>query len=101
MAELTMIEAIRTALGRAMEDDPSVIILGEDVGIDGGVFRATDGLVQRLPVQKKKRRSCVAPTIVSPLRSKNAVPPSVDLNGPVASWSAPANSRRLGNWRLQ
>ncbi|MDJ0639546.1 MAG: alpha-ketoacid dehydrogenase subunit beta [Paracoccaceae bacterium] len=47
MAELTMIEAIRTALGRAMEEDPSVLILGEDVGIDGGVFRATDGLVQR------------------------------------------------------
>jgi pyruvate dehydrogenase E1 component beta subunit len=30
-----------------MEEDPSVLILGEDVGIDGGVFRATDGLVQR------------------------------------------------------
>ena len=47
MPEITMIEAIRTALGRAMEEDESVVILGEDVGIDGGVFRATDGLVQR------------------------------------------------------
>jgi len=47
MVELTMIEAIRAALGRAMEEDPGVIILGEDIGIDGGVFRATDGLVQR------------------------------------------------------
>ena len=47
MAEMTMIEAIRTALGRALEDDPDVIIFGEDVGIDGGVFRATDGLIQR------------------------------------------------------
>ncbi len=47
MAELTMIEAIRTALSRAMEEDPDVIIFGEDVGIDGGVFRATDGLFQR------------------------------------------------------
>ena len=42
-----MIEAIRTALGRAMEEDGDVVILGEDVGIDGGVFRATDGLAQR------------------------------------------------------
>ena len=47
MPECTMIEAIRMALSRALEDDPDVVIFGEDVGIDGGVFRATDGLVQR------------------------------------------------------
>jgi pyruvate dehydrogenase E1 component beta subunit len=47
MAELTMIEAIRAALSRALEEDPDVVVLGEDVGIDGGVFRATDGLIQR------------------------------------------------------
>ena len=47
MPELTMVEAIRAALGRALEEDPKVVIFGEDVGIDGGVFRATDGLVQR------------------------------------------------------
>lgn len=47
MAEYTMIEAIRLALGRALEDDPDVVLFGEDIGIDGGVFRATDGLIQR------------------------------------------------------
>ncbi|MCL5776824.1 alpha-ketoacid dehydrogenase subunit beta [Limibaculum sp. FT325] len=47
MAELTLIEAVRAALARALEDDPSVVVLGEDVGLDGGVFRATDGLWQR------------------------------------------------------
>ena len=47
MAEMTMIEAIRTALGRALEEDPHVVVFGEDVGIDGGVFRATNGLIQR------------------------------------------------------
>lgn len=47
MAELTLVEAVRAALGRALDEDPSVVILGEDVGIDGGVFRATDGLWQR------------------------------------------------------
>jgi 2-oxoisovalerate dehydrogenase E1 component beta subunit len=47
MAELTMVEAIRSALSYALEEDPDVIIFGEDVGIDGGVFRATDGLTQR------------------------------------------------------
>ena len=45
MSELTLVEAVCAALGRAMEEDPKVIIFGEDVGVDGGVFRATDGLV--------------------------------------------------------
>ena len=47
MAEVTLVDAIRLALGRAMADDPSVLVLGEDVGRDGGVFRATDGLLGR------------------------------------------------------
>lgn len=45
MTDLTMVEAIRLALARAMQDDPKVLLLGEDVGVDGGVFRATDGLL--------------------------------------------------------
>lgn len=47
VAELTMVEAVRTALGRAMADDGTVLLLGEDVGADGGVFRATEGLLDR------------------------------------------------------
>ena len=46
MAELTMVEAIRSALRSEMEADERVIVLGEDVGQLGGVFRATDGLAQ-------------------------------------------------------
>jgi pyruvate dehydrogenase E1 component beta subunit len=46
-AELTMVEAIERALARAMEEDETVILLGEDIGVDGGVFRATDGLMAR------------------------------------------------------
>jgi pyruvate dehydrogenase E1 component beta subunit len=52
MSELTLVEAVRAALGRAMEEDPNVIVFGEDVGIDGGVFRATDGLVQRFGFER-------------------------------------------------
>ena len=44
MSELNLVQAVNLALHRAMADDPHVIVLGEDVGIDGGVFRATDGL---------------------------------------------------------
>lgn len=47
MAELTMVEAVQAALARAMEEDESVVVLGEDVGVNGGVFRATDGLADR------------------------------------------------------
>ncbi|MDX2159486.1 MAG: alpha-ketoacid dehydrogenase subunit beta [Hyphomicrobiaceae bacterium] len=47
MAEITLVEAVTLALARTMQDDPSVIVLGEDVGRDGGVFRATDGLLAR------------------------------------------------------
>jgi pyruvate dehydrogenase E1 component beta subunit len=46
MREMTMIQAIRDALFTALSTDPSVLILGEDVGRNGGVFRATDGLWQ-------------------------------------------------------
>jgi len=47
MTEITLVEAVNLALGRAMEEDGRVLLLGEDVGIDGGVFRATDGLLAR------------------------------------------------------
>ena len=46
MSEINLVQAVNLALRRAMADDPRVIVLGEDVGIDGGVFRATDGLFQ-------------------------------------------------------
>src|SRR5690606_27008322 len=44
---ICMVEAINLALHRAMADDPDVVVLGEDVGPNGGVFRATVGLHER------------------------------------------------------
>lgn len=44
---ISVVEAIDLALARAMSEDENVVILGEDVGINGGVFRATSGLRQR------------------------------------------------------
>jgi pyruvate dehydrogenase E1 component beta subunit len=52
MAEVTLIEAINLALARALSDDPNVVVLGEDVGVNGGVFRATVGLQQRFGAQR-------------------------------------------------
>ncbi len=45
MAKLNMVQAINLALKQEMAKDKSVLILGEDVAQDGGVFRLTDGLL--------------------------------------------------------
>ena len=47
MAQMSMIDAIRSALDVLMDKDPSVVILGQDVGYFGGVFRCTDGLQRK------------------------------------------------------
>ncbi len=47
MAQITLVEAINLALKHEMERDSSVVVLGQDVGVDGGVFRATLGLSER------------------------------------------------------
>lgn len=44
MAQMTMIEAVRSAMDVMLEKDPKVIVMGEDVGYFGGVFRCTAGL---------------------------------------------------------
>jgi len=44
--KLSLAQAIRDGLRDEMQRDPSVMVLGEDVGADGGVFRATDGLLE-------------------------------------------------------
>jgi 2-oxoisovalerate dehydrogenase E1 component beta subunit len=44
MGQLTLAKGLNAGLRRAMEDDPKVIVMGEDVGKLGGVFRVTDGL---------------------------------------------------------
>jgi len=45
MPKLTMVQAINLALRQEMARDDRVVVLGEDVGVDGGVFRVTDGLI--------------------------------------------------------
>jgi 2-oxoisovalerate dehydrogenase E1 component subunit beta len=47
MPSITLVEAINAALARAMREDARVVVLGEDVGVNGGVFRATAGLQAR------------------------------------------------------
>ena len=47
MANMTLVQAIRDALSVEMDRNPRVVLLGEDIGRNGGVFRATEGLWER------------------------------------------------------
>ena len=52
MAKMTMVQALNLALQQEMKKDDRVILLGEDVGVDGGVFRVTDGLITEFGDQR-------------------------------------------------
>ncbi len=47
MAKMNMIQALNSAMDSCMANDPSVLVMGEDVGYFGGVFRCTDGLYKK------------------------------------------------------
>ena len=52
MAEITLLEAVNLALAHELAANDDVVVFGEDVGINGGVFRATEGLQQRFGAER-------------------------------------------------
>jgi pyruvate dehydrogenase E1 component beta subunit len=52
MAKLNMVEAINLAIREEMERDDRIVVLGEDVGREGGVFRVTDGLQEKYGIDR-------------------------------------------------
>lgn len=52
MPRITLIEGVTMALAHELEHDERVVVLGEDVGVNGGVFRATAGLQQRFGAER-------------------------------------------------
>src|SRR2546426_12519403 len=46
-AQITFLEAIKQAMFEEMERDPAVILIGEDVGVYGGAFKTSEGLLER------------------------------------------------------
>ncbi|MHB1434654.1 MAG: alpha-ketoacid dehydrogenase subunit beta [Thermoplasmata archaeon] len=52
MTELTLVQAVNRGLAEAMRQDPDVLLLGEDIGTNGGVFRATEGLQKEFGVER-------------------------------------------------
>ncbi len=47
MPKKTMIQAINETLMKEMEKDETIVLLGQDIGENGGVFRVTDGLLEK------------------------------------------------------
>lgn len=52
MPEITLVEAVNQALAFEMANNGNVLVVGEDVGVDGGVFRATAGLLDRFGAER-------------------------------------------------
>ena len=52
MSELTLVQAVNRGLAEAMRADPDVLLLGEDIGVNGGVFRATEGLQKEFGAER-------------------------------------------------
>jgi 2-oxoisovalerate dehydrogenase E1 component beta subunit len=52
MAERTLVQAVNDALREGMRRDPDVLVLGEDIGRAGGVFRATEGLLDEFGAER-------------------------------------------------
>src|SRR5260370_18458159 len=52
MAAITMLEGIRQAIFEEMDRDPAVVALGEDIGVYGGAFKVTEGLLAKFGPQR-------------------------------------------------
>lgn len=52
MAKLNMVQAINLALDQEMARDKAVLLLGQDIGVDGGVFRLTEGLIEKYGAER-------------------------------------------------
>ena len=52
MAQMTMIQAITNAMATELKNDENVLLFGEDIGVNGGVFRATEGLQEEFGVDR-------------------------------------------------
>ena len=65
---ITFLEAIKQAMYEEMERDPAVVVIGEDVGVYGGAFKTSEGLLERIRLGARHRhaRSAKAPSSARP-----------------------------------
>ena len=87
---MTMVQAINQALAQEMERDDRIVVLGEDVGRDGGVFRVTEGLFDKFGPERVMDTPLAESGIDR--RRRSAWPPSA--SGPSPRSSSWASSTR-------
>ena len=63
MPQMNMIQALNSAMDIMLARDPNVVIMGEDVGFFGGVFRVTDGLQRKYGEHRVLDTPIAAPTM--------------------------------------
>jgi len=86
MAKINLVEAVNLALAHAMSADERVVVLGEDVGRNGGVFRATVGLADRFGSER-----VIDTPLAEALITGMAVGMATKGLRPVAEFSLPAS----------
>jgi len=95
-ADSVMVEAINRALQQALATDERVVVMGQDVGRLGGVFRATDGLQARFGSQRVFDTPLAESAIVGTAfgMALTGLRPVTEIQFMVSSTSAPINSSR-------
>ena len=100
MAVLNMVEAIRSGLADEMARDERIMLLGQDIGVNGGVFRATDGLQERFGEERVVDMPLAEAVIVGSavgLACSGLVPiPSFSSSASAARPSTRSRARWLG-----
>ena len=113
MAAVTYLEAIRQGIWEEMERDSSVFVLGEDVGIYGGAFKLTEGMLERFGEDRVvdtpiSESAIVGAAIGAALMGMRPIadvqygdhqqtnPPSTIRSTPVQKLAAPLSSSRSG-----
>ena len=72
MPQMNMIQALNSAMDILLARDPNVVVLGEDVGFFGGVFRVTDGLHATARGSTAPAIACARATTAASSRSSDA-----------------------------
>ena len=87
--QATIVEAIRQGLWEEMERDPTVFLIGEDVGVYGGAFKVTEGLLDHFGEERVLDTPIAEASIVGlaterpPSRSTRATPGTLSVPRPI------------------
>ena len=79
MTQMNMIQALNSAMDVMMARDPGVVLMGEDVGYFGGVFRATEGLQRKYGEHR---------VLDSPIAEGGIVATAIGRSGRMPDWCA-------------